>query len=173
MVTSVNGHLKGFNYLDGYLRTSAREFNLTNLNKYIHLTNDAVQKKCDDYGKHEFGNKVSFGEYQQYLNQTVPKLNVDFKQHVFSQIRHIMKDSIKACYNLLDPMKRQHSFEILGYDFMLDENFKVYLIEANTNPCLETTCPILQKVITDVVDSGFRLSLDPLFPPPNMSKRVS
>lgn len=70
-------------------------------------------------------------------------------------------------------MKRQQSFEIFGYDFMLDDNFKVYLIEANTNPCLETTCPILQKVITDVVDTGFRLSLDPLYPPPNMSKRVS
>ena len=84
-----------------------------------------------------------------------------------------MQDTIRACYNTLDPKKRQHSFEILGYDFMLDDNFKVYLIEANTNPCLETTCPILQKVITDVVDSGFRLSLDPLYPPPNFTKRVS
>ena len=56
---------------------------------------------------------------------------------------------------------------------MLDENFKVYLIEVNTNPCLETTCPILHKIITDVVDSGFRLSLDPLFPPPNYQKRIS
>lgn len=70
-------------------------------------------------------------------------------------------------------MKRQQSFEIFGYDFMLDESFKVYLIEANTNPCLETTCPILQKIITDVVDSGLRISLDPLFPPPTFLKRLS
>ena len=84
-----------------------------------------------------------------------------------------MQDSIKACFNILDPKKRQHSFEILGYDFMLDDNYKVYLIEANTNPCLETTCPILQKIIPDIVDSAFRLSIDPLFPPPNMNKRVS
>jgi len=84
-----------------------------------------------------------------------------------------MQDTVKGCFNILDPMKRHHSFEILGYDLMLDDDFKVYLIEAKTNPCLETTCPILQKLITDVVDSGFRLSLDPLFPPPNMSKRVS
>lgn len=54
-----------------------------------------------------------------------------------------MQDTIRACYDILDPMKRQQSFEIFGYDFMLDDNFKVYLIEANTNPCLETTCPIL------------------------------
>jgi tubulin monoglycylase TTLL3/8 len=56
---------------------------------------------------------------------------------------------------------------------MLDDNFKVYLIEANTNPCLETTCPILQKVISEVVDTGLRLGLDPLFPPPNYQKRMS
>ena len=84
-----------------------------------------------------------------------------------------MTDTVRACYKIIDPHKRQHSFEILGYDFMLDDNFKVYLIEANTNPCLETTCPILHKVITEVVDTGLRLALDPLFPPPNFSKRMS
>ena len=84
-----------------------------------------------------------------------------------------MTDCVRACYKIIDPHKRQHSFEILGYDFMLDDNFKVYLIEANTNPCLETTCPILQKVISEVVDTGLRLVLDPLFPPPNFQKRMS
>jgi len=84
-----------------------------------------------------------------------------------------MGDTICATYKSLDPEKRHHSFEILGYDFMLDDNFKVYLIEANTNPCLETTCPILHKIITDVVDSGLRIALDPLFPPPNFEKRMS
>lgn len=63
MVTSINGHLKGYCYLDGYLRTSAKDFNLKNLNKFIHLTNDAVQKHHEDYGKFEFGNKVSFIDY--------------------------------------------------------------------------------------------------------------
>lgn len=70
-------------------------------------------------------------------------------------------------------MKRCNSFEIFGYDFMLDDNFKVFLIEVNTNPCLETPCPILMKLIPDLVDSAFRISLDPLFPPPTMTKRVS
>lgn len=28
-------------------------------------------------------------------------------------------------------------FELFGYDFMIDENKKVWLIEVNTNPCIE------------------------------------
>ncbi len=34
----------------------------------IHLTNDAVQKKCEDYGKFEPGNKLSFSDFQRYLD---------------------------------------------------------------------------------------------------------
>jgi hypothetical protein len=32
-------------------------------NKFVHLTNDAIQKKADDYGKFENGNKLSFVEF--------------------------------------------------------------------------------------------------------------
>jgi tubulin--tyrosine ligase len=37
-------------------------------NRMIHLTNDAVQKKCEDYGKFEPGNKLSFSDFQRYLD---------------------------------------------------------------------------------------------------------
>lgn len=45
--------------------------------------------------------------------------------------------------------KIDNQFEIFGYDFMIDENMRVYLIEVNTNPCLDTSpCPLLQRLIT-------------------------
>ena len=80
-----------------------------------------------------------------------------------------MTDTFRATNKAMAPTRTlaHHTFEILGYDFMLDEDFKVYLIEVNTNPCLETTCPLLQKLISDLVDSGLRIALDPLYPPPN------
>ena len=53
--------LIGYWYQEGYIRTSSKEFSIKNVtNKLIHLTNDAVQKKGDDYGKFESGNKVDF-----------------------------------------------------------------------------------------------------------------
>jgi tubulin---tyrosine ligase len=61
MTTTVNGNLQAYFYQEGYLRTSCREYSLKNVtNKLIHLTNDAVQNRCADYGKFENGNKVSF-----------------------------------------------------------------------------------------------------------------
>jgi tubulin monoglycylase TTLL3/8 len=46
---------------------------------------------------------------------------------------------------------------------MIDETFKLYLIEVNTNPCLETTCPLLTRIISEMLDNSFRIAIDPLF----------
>lgn len=47
LVTSVNSILKAYWYEEGYIRTSSKDFTTKNLkNKFIHLTNDAVQKKA-------------------------------------------------------------------------------------------------------------------------------
>ena len=59
-----------------------------------------------------------------------------------------------------------NTFECFGLDFMLDENFKVYLIEVNTNPCLELSSPLLARLIPHMLENSLRLTVDPLFPPP-------
>jgi D-alanine-D-alanine ligase-like ATP-grasp enzyme len=33
--------------------------------------------------------------------------------------------------------------EIFGYDFILDSDLKTWLIEVNTNPCIEESSPLL------------------------------
>ena len=46
------------------MRTASKEFSLRHLeNRYVHLTNDAVQKKSEDYGKYENANKISFTDF--------------------------------------------------------------------------------------------------------------
>ena len=54
--------------------------------------------------------------------------------------------------------------EILGYDFMVDSNMKPWLIEVNTNPCLELSSPHLAVVIPHLVENAIRIAVDPLFP---------
>lgn len=74
-----------------------------------------------------------------------------------------MQDTYRAVYGKLDPLKRLHGFEVFGYDFMIDEDFRIYLIEVNTNPCLETSCSLLARIISELLDNTFRLAFDPLF----------
>ena len=74
--------MKGYFYEDGYLRTSSREYNLHSTNKFIHLTNDAVQKFSPDFGKCETANKLSYGDLQKYFDQEFPSLNICFYRDI-------------------------------------------------------------------------------------------
>ncbi len=39
---------------------------------------------------------------------------------------------------------------------MLDSDFRVYLIEVNTNPCLETSSPLLGRIVPLMLDSALK-----------------
>lgn len=55
------------------MRTSSFFWSLNEMeDKFIHLTNDAIQKNCEEYGKYEPGNKLTFNDLQRYLH-TLPK----------------------------------------------------------------------------------------------------
>ena len=83
LLTSVNGSLKGYFYEDGYLRTSSSPFSLDYLDdKFVHLTNDAVQKLGEDFGKFENCNKLSYGDFQRYLNINYPSLNISMAKQI-------------------------------------------------------------------------------------------
>ena len=48
---------------------------------------------------------------------------------------------------------------------MIDEEFKVWFIECNTNPCIEESSKLLKKLLPRMLDDAFRLTLDQMFPP--------
>jgi tubulin polyglutamylase TTLL1/tubulin monoglycylase TTLL3/8 len=43
LVTWVNNSLNAYVYEECYIRTSSKQFDLDSQNKYVHLTNDAIQ----------------------------------------------------------------------------------------------------------------------------------
>lgn len=152
MITSVNGILKGYWYQDGYIRTSSEIFDIEDINnKYIHLTNDAIQKHGDDYGKYEAGNKVSYTEFQRYLDSAHPAKKYSFEKSILPQMRKLAYDAIRANFLNMDSKKKLNNFEIYGMDFMIDSNFKPWLIEINANPCLEMSCPLLSRIIPPLI----------------------
>lgn len=49
----------------------------------------------------------------------------------------------------------------MGLDFMIDDQLQPTIIEVNTNPCLETPCILLQRMIPQVLDQTLKLAVDP------------
>ena len=124
LITSIQGNIQCYFYKEGYLRTSSAEFSVTDIdNKFIHLTNDAVQKYSSSYGKHEAGNKLSYAEFQEYLIKN--NHQADFYKDILPQIKELVKDTVLATYFKIDPERKSHSFEILGYDILVDSSYHV------------------------------------------------
>jgi tubulin--tyrosine ligase len=48
----INRKIKGYWYEEGYIRTASEPFSFKKTDKMIHLTNDAVQKHGENYGKY-------------------------------------------------------------------------------------------------------------------------
>jgi tubulin--tyrosine ligase/tubulin polyglutamylase TTLL9 len=56
-------------------------------------------------------------------------------------------------------------FELFGYDFIIDGDFVPWLIEVNTNPCLEESSRLLEKYVPRMVNDMLKLTVDVAFPP--------
>ena len=66
--------------------------------------------------------------------------------------------------------RQQHSFELFGFDFLIDNKFKPWIIECNTNPCLEINCSLLARLIPNMLNNVINLTADIIFPTPTKKK---
>ena len=90
---------------------------------------------------------------------------LNFRRDFWPEIERLVTDSIKATATKIDPNRIRNCFEVLGYDFMIDENYRVYLIEVNTNPSLtyKQGASVLAQFIPEMLDNSFRIALDPVY----------
>ena len=63
----------------------------------------------------------------------------------------------------INKKRRNYQFEIFGYDFMMDKDFNLFLIEINTNPGLEESSPWIKIIVPRMLDDALRLTIDQLF----------
>lgn len=153
-------------YKPCYLRTSSDEYSLTKMNKFIHLTNNCFQMHSQNYENHEKGNQLPYAAFLEYLDQQYAKKYPDLeKGHIMQRMKDLMIDCHLSAIHVLDPRRRPgFKFELVGFDFLLDEDLRVWLIEVNT-------CPFMGPVLTqnhpnfmlDMLDDTFKLTIDKYF----------
>lgn len=85
---------------------------------------------------------------------------MSFAEHILPRIKDLVIDCFVAAIANLNPAKRENCFELMGYDFLIDEDFRVWLIEVNTNPYFGVLNSEIPGFIDNLVDDTFRLTLD-------------
>ena len=147
---------------EGHLKGSSELYNLNNSNKFIHITNYSLQKNSNKFELYEIGNEMSYKDFKNYLiNENI---SLDKFDYMINQMKLLIKISFKSVSKkLLKNKKNILCFEIFGYDFILDNDFKLWILEINNNPGLSISSPVIEKLIPRMMDDAFRLTLDKVF----------
>eukprot|EP00042_Codosiga_hollandica_P047472 m.515186 g.515186 ORF g.515186 m.515186 type:complete len:155 (+) comp57461_c0_seq2:2450-2914(+) len=79
-----------------------------------------------------------------------------------SQIYPSMKEiAVNTCKSVQDIVtNRKNSFELYGIDFMLDEDYHVWLIEVNSSPCLEHSTAVTARMCPEVIEDTIKVVVD-------------
>ncbi|KAG8547187.1 hypothetical protein GDO81_028888 [Engystomops pustulosus] len=163
--------LRVYVFTDGLVRFASCKYSssMKSLsNKFMHLTNYSVNKKNVDYKANADesacqGHKWALKALWSYLNQegfSSDKIWEKIKEMVIKTIiasepyvNSLMKTYVQSPYSC---------HELFGFDIMLDENLKPWVLEVNISPSLHSNSPLDVKIkgqmIRDLLNlAGFLL----------------
>eukprot|EP00112_Aurelia_sp_Birch-Aquarium-sp1_P004304 Seg1486.1 transcript_id=Seg1486.1/GoldUCD/mRNA.D3Y31 product="putative tubulin polyglutamylase TTLL1" protein_id=Seg1486.1/GoldUCD/D3Y31 len=128
--------LKCYLYKLGFCRFCTVKYNadVSELdNMFVHLTNVSIQKHGEEYNS-SHGGKWTVHNLRVYLEGTRGK---EVTEKLFDEMDWLIVNSLKAVQNVMT--SDRHCFENYGYDIIIDDNLKPWLIEVNASPSLSST----------------------------------
>lgn len=87
----------------------------------------------------------------------------EFESKILKKFKEIIKITFKSCFSKLNKNALQNTFEIFGFDFIVDADLNSWLIEVNTNPCIEESSSLLKILLPRMIDDCFKLTLEKIF----------
>ena len=178
--------LRIYLYNNGLVRFATENYKRGDYDKiYIHLTNYSINKNNIKYrpnknskidifkndngeeGDDIDGNedsvddsfsKWSLVEYRHYFQKMG---NQKIMENIWKQIQDIVIKTILTVsedyYKEISINKINSLFELYGFDILIDENYKAWLMEVNVNPSLHCTSPLDLNIKTDLITDIFNV----------------
>jgi len=149
LVTDVNP-LTVYMFSSCYLRICSADFDLHDIkNNFSHLTNFSVNK--EKYGRNVQNSVCDLDLLKDYLKNT---RNIDWDTHIKPEIINIILETLLHVSPELE--QKSGCFELFGFDLLLDERCKPWLLEVNLSPaCAERTpwlIDMLNKMATGLLE---------------------
>ena len=125
-------------------------------NRYAHLTNNSIKKYNTKVGKADINASMwTKDQFKDYINE-------EFGEGSFKTMVAKMKEIVIATVigTVENVSAKKGSFEMLGYDMMIDESLNPWLIEINTSPSMDYSCTITRKLVRMVMEDIVKVIVD-------------
>ncbi|GCC23518.1 hypothetical protein chiPu_0001914 [Chiloscyllium punctatum] len=146
----------------GYARSTCNTYDPFSDDLTSHLTNQFIQRKNPLYNGMKEETIWSMERLNKYINEKYMKEKHLPKDWVFTVFAKRMQEIMTICFNTarskLDP--KLGCFDLMGCDFIIDQNFKVWLLEMNANPSLHRHCSVLKTLIPQLVYEALDVVLE-------------
>ena len=143
-----------------YLRFASHSYKDSNIeDRFAHLTNNAIVKNTPDANFDVDSTMWHTDRYATYLRDTYGPAKHDEKwggpsvayswPHIQRQIKRLVWISLMSVREKI--VDRTNSYELFGYDFMVDAYGQVWLIEVNSSPDLSFSTATTKKLVSQLM----------------------
>ncbi|KAM6976788.1 protein polyglycylase TTLL10 [Aplochiton taeniatus] len=146
----------------GYVRLTCDLYDPNSNNLSAHLTNQYMQKKNPLYSLLKEETVWSMERFNTYVNENLAVAKGLPRDWVLGAFAKRMQQIMTQCFFAVKSKLacKLGFFDLIGCDFMIDEDFKVWLLEMNCNPALHTNCEVLKEVIPTTVVETLDIALE-------------
>ncbi|XP_072888605.1 protein polyglycylase TTLL10-like [Hemitrygon akajei] len=112
-----------------------------------------IQRKNPRYKEMKEDTIWSMERLNDYINEKYMESKHLPKDWVFIDFTRRMQEIMRTCLNCAKTKldSKLGFFDLMGCDFIIDQNFKVWLLEINANPSLQRHSSVLQSLIPRLV----------------------
>jgi tubulin polyglutamylase TTLL5 len=161
-VTSMDP-LRIYIYREGMARFATEPYDLSNFrNRFVHLTNYSLNKYSPNFiDMHEDGKgfKWTLTALKDFLLSQGVNFSVIWDQIKDIAVKTIIsiETVINSAMNMFVP-SRKNCFELLGFDILIDDNLRPWLLEVNLSPSMNTETSIDLRIKSVLIADLFNLT---------------
>ncbi|XP_063708277.1 tubulin glycylase 3B-like [Culicoides brevitarsis] len=151
-------HYRGWSHPLCSIKLCSKQFSLTDFHESCHITNTSVQSKYHektdpDAPDHHMMSLASLNQYFEKIG----KKDV-YWEVIYPEMKRVLQAFVETSYDHIE--HRPGRYQLFGCDWMITEDYKVYLIEINATPSLEHYTPVSNVLIDTVLEDLVKVTVD-------------
>eukprot|EP01111_Echinosteliopsis_oligospora_P014310 TRINITY_DN5365_c0_g1_i1.p1 TRINITY_DN5365_c0_g1~~TRINITY_DN5365_c0_g1_i1.p1 ORF type:complete len:440 (+),score=116.27 TRINITY_DN5365_c0_g1_i1:50-1369(+) len=126
-------------------------------NRYAHITNSCVQREHSEFDENATVRLLSELEDDKEITRDQSKL-------IFEKIKTNVREIFRAVENQTGAfLVLKNCFELFGFDFLVDEQLNVWILEVNAGPDMKNTGDRLDHVVSSFLEDVLTVTVDKNF----------